>query len=126
MIIKLSQSEFSDNDDPVGFTKYEPEPFNFLTEESFERTVEITPNSTNLSFEFILSNKKHTLEREAYTFFALIGDLGGFNGAIIILPSFLMTLYSSRIFDAQLLEDLPVRKEKKKERSKVNNLRDKL
>ena len=34
-------------------------------------------------------------ERSAYTLFTLLGDFGGFQGAIIIFPSFLMSFYSS-------------------------------
>ena len=41
-----------------------------------------------------LADKVRTSERESYTFMALLGDFGGFNDGIIILPAFLMTLYN--------------------------------
>ena len=87
-----------------------------MVEESTTLTIDTTNNATDLfSVEFILSNKKHILERQVYTLFALIGDFGGFNGAIIIFPSLFMSFYSSSLFHASLLEDLPVRQAKKKE-----------
>ena len=33
-----------------------------------------------------LANKMMTAERSKYTFFVLLGDVGGFNGAIMIFP----------------------------------------
>ena len=45
-----------------------------------------------------LSQNKYIYERSAYTFFSMIGDIGGFNGAIIILPTFLMAIYSERMY----------------------------
>ena len=52
------------------------------------------------------------MEREAYTVFTLIGDVGGFNGAIIILPAFLMSFYSERMFQSAIAKEVPVRKKK--------------
>ena len=41
-----------------------------------------------------LADKVRTSERESYIFMALLGDFGGFNDGIILLPAFLMTLYN--------------------------------
>ena len=49
----------------------------------------------------------------------LIGDFGGFNGAIIILPSLFMNWYSSKMFDAAIAQEIPTKKRSK--RSKKNN-----
>ena len=59
-----------------------------------------------------LDDKIIKMEREAYTLFTLIGDVGGFNGAIIILPAYLMSLYSERMFQSALAKEVPVRKKK--------------
>ena len=45
-----------------------------------------------------LSANKYIYERNVYTFFSLIGDVGGFNGAIVIVPTFLMAIYSERMY----------------------------
>ena len=38
------------------------------------------------------------LERSAYTFFMLVGDLGGFAGAVMLMPTWFMAWYSSKVF----------------------------
>ena len=60
--------------------------------------------------ELHLSNKHYSHERSAYTFLALIGDFGGFNGAILLFLNALMTLYSELLFKADLIKEVPVRK----------------
>ena len=51
----------------------------------------------------------------------LIGDIGGFAGAIVIFPSFLMSWYSSKIFTASVLQEIPVDKSKKKSKKGKNS-----
>ena len=74
----------------------------------------------------LLSRKENSLERQYYTFLDLIGDFGGFFGAIVIFPPMFLSFYSSRMFGASLLEDLPVRTPKSKKRSQINQLQKKL
>ena len=65
----------------------------------------------------IQSDRKKTYERTTWTFFSFIGDVGGFNSAIIIFPSYIMSFYSSRMYQASIFKDVPVntkRKSKKK------------
>ena len=45
-----------------------------------------------------LADVRHERERQVYTIFTMIGDIGGFNGAIIIFPAFFMTHYSSLMY----------------------------
>ena len=52
----------------------------------------------NLSIMFELGQTQFTAERSKYTLFILLGDLGGFNGAIMILPAFLMSIYTDSMF----------------------------
>ena len=55
-----------------------------------------------IQVEFLLSENKYVYERSVYTFFSMIGDVGGFNGAIVILPTFLMTIYSERMYQGSI------------------------
>ena len=41
--------------------------------------------------------------------FQLISDLGGFQAAIMILPTFLMGHYSSRMYKSAIAQEIPVR-----------------
>ena len=68
---------------------------------------------------FQLSHNKYIYERSVYTFFSLIGDVGGFNGAIVILPTFLMAIYSERMYQGSIQSEILARKSKKSKRSKT-------
>lgn len=46
----------------------------------------------------MLSDVKKSHERRAYTLLILLGDIGGFNEAIKLLPSLFMGLYASNMF----------------------------
>ena len=61
----------------------------------------------------MLSDKQYSHERSAYTFLALIGDFGGFNGAIMVSQSLVLGIYSRLIFKAELTQEVPVRKQKR-------------
>ena len=56
----------------------------------------------------IQSDRKKTYERTTWTFFSFIGDVGGFNGAIGILPTYLMSYYSARMYQASIFNEVPV------------------
>ena len=62
----------------------------------------------------MLSDNKYFSERKAYTFFTLLGDVGGFNGAIIIFPLLLMSRYSGSMYNAAIKSEIPIRKSQKK------------
>ena len=47
----------------------------------------------------------------------LIGDIGGFNSAVLIFPTFLLSWYNKKMFSASLYEELPVKKKKSKANS---------
>ena len=59
-------------------------------------------DETTISIVLRLSANKYIYERSVYTFFALLGDVGGFNGAIIILPTFVMAIYSERMYQGSI------------------------
>ena len=64
------------------------------------------------------------MERQTYTFFTLLGDLGGFNAAIIIFPSYVMSFYSERMFQSALAGEVPIRKRKRNKKEHMQNQRD--
>ena len=47
----------------------------------------------------------------------LIGDIGGFQGAIVLIPAFLLSFYTPKMYEASLLSDMPIKKPKKRRRS---------
>ena len=63
--------------------------------------------------QFKLSNKQNTYERQSYTLFQLLGDIGGFNGAVIIVPSILMRSFSGLMFQHSIAKQVPIRKARK-------------
>ena len=66
----------------------------------------------SIEFYFRLSIKQVTYERQVYSIFTALGDLGGFNSAIMGLPAFFMSIYSECMFNQSLREEIPVRKNK--------------
>ena len=59
---------------------------------------------------FVLSEVDRTYGRQVYTVFVLLGDLGGFNAAIVIIPAFLLASYSARMFNKSISQNVPVKK----------------
>ena len=85
-------------DDYFGFLSRDPEPVNFLSVETMANNESDIESEAEFSATFMLADNKYIYERSVYTFFTLIGDVGGFNGAIIILPTFIMSIYSERMY----------------------------
>ena len=56
----------------------------------------------NVKISVVLSNALHQTERKVYSVFTMIGDIGGFNGAIIILPSYILASYSARMYSSSI------------------------
>ena len=81
----IETNEFTDNNDYIGFLSSDPEPLNFMSFQ--EDNVNEPPHpQTQFSIQFTLSQTHTTYTRKVYTFMTLIGDIGGFNGAIFLLP----------------------------------------
>ena len=106
----LAPNEFISHEDSIGLFESEPEPIKFFSLEQ-TTTPSIIPalketdgfSKASIVYEIALSNQKFEHERKFYTLMILIGDLGGFQGAIIILPAFLMSFYAPKMFEASLL-----------------------
>jgi len=60
--------------------------------------------------QLLLGREIMSSERASYTFFTVLGDVGGFNGAIVILPSFLMSFYSQQMYNKSVAAETPIRR----------------
>ena len=81
----------------------DPEISTFLSFDSEKKIeTENIENEAEIIVEMVLSKHKYTYERSVYTIFTLIGDIGGFNGAIVILPTLLMAMYSERMYQGSI------------------------
>ena len=84
-------NEHTDNHDSFGFLSGASEPYSFMSVDSLEKQIDISTDFlSHFEIRLELADVKYESERQVYTFFTLIGDIGGFNGAIIILPAYLM------------------------------------
>ena len=79
--------------------------------------------SVRINFE--LSDIKRTHTRKAFTWFQLLANIGGYNFTVKIIPTLLMSWYSSKMFQSSLYEELPVKKKKSKTHSQ-SSLQNKL
>ena len=69
---------------------------------------------SSVTWNLSLGRNHKEIERQVYTFMTLIGDVGGFNGAIILFPTFFMSFYSSFMFNQSIEKELPTRRTNKK------------
>ena len=67
-----------------------------------------------------LSDKDVKMERTFYSIFNLVSDIGGFNGAIIIFPSFVMSYYNASAYTRDITRQIPVRYTKRKARRRTS------
>lgn len=67
-----------------------------------------TQNYTDIQIEFSMTKKILLYEREAYTFFNLLEDFGGFTGSIIMVSSFIMSFYSERMYLKSIAQQRPL------------------
>ena len=56
-----------------------------------------------------LADIQKTYEREVYSFIAALGDFGGFNDGIVLIPAILMSFYSYKMFLKEIFALLPVK-----------------
>ena len=50
----------------------------------------------------------------------LIGDFGGFNGAIMLIPTLIMSSYSKSMFESSLEQEIPIRRADERKNNKPN------
>ena len=119
MQIELSPNKFIDNRDKLGLFKTKPEPFNFLSLEnqssigSAATSGAAYPDSQILlpqvSLEILLSDQERTYERNSYSLMILLGDIGGFYGAVYGIFYWFISWYSYKMFEAAVSSEIPVK-----------------
>ena len=120
----LAPNEFTDYTDSLGLFGTDPEPQKFFSVERYEE--QFVPFTTSLEglgvrynqdsslvlpkldIEFVLSNKLHKFERTRYNLMMLVGDLGGFNSAVALIPSFLLSFYTPKMLQKSIASKTPV------------------
>ena len=60
-------------------------------------------------------------ERVTYTVFTVLGDVGGFNGAIVIFPAFLMSYYSQQMYNKSVAAETPIRRPARRNKQKKSH-----
>ena len=86
----MAPNEFTDYNEHLGFFNSDPESVDFLSVDKEYETFDLFLDYTDETMPYL----------EVYTVFSLLGDIGGFNGAIIILPAYFMAIYSERMYNA--------------------------
>ena len=51
-----------------------------------------------------------------YTLMVLISDIGGSQEAIILIPTFFLSFYTPKMYEASVLSDMPSKKPKKEKK----------
>ena len=115
--IELSVNKFEDRSDYLGLIQSEPEPYQFFNLEKVTNDLEsrlskyFREKKTNFPFTFVLSDIEKTYEREVYSFMAALGDFGGFNDGVILIPAILMSIYTQKLFLQELFGQLRMKSE---------------
>lgn len=111
--MELSPNEFIDNNDSFGFLAPEKEPYEFLSIDKVQEKI-VYNSEPKFSLYLTISDTRYESERQVYTIFTMIGDIGGFNGAITILPAFFLAKYNSAMYIASISRDVKIRSKRKK------------
>ena len=108
--IVFDVNEFYDSNDPVGFLPSEPDTFTFLSKTSSKTVVQSDDTGLpRIEWTMRLGDNKKEISRQVYTIFTLIGDVGGFNSAIILIAAPLMSFYSNHIYKQSIQAEIPVK-----------------
>ena len=59
-----------------------------------------------------LHNIERVYERQSYTFMMMVGDIGGFNSAVIVVPTLFMSYYSSLMYQYEVTSEIPIKKKR--------------
>ena len=105
------QNELALYDGKIGFLDEEGDPQTFLSIESYEKVYFEEPagelkDYPTYEFKFVMGNKKAYYTREAYTFFELLGDFGGFNDSILMIVGLLTSFYGSQMYQAAIAKEI--------------------
>ena len=119
---------FLSYEDQTGFIPFlpSPDPVTFFTAtrpETIinERTVGL--NAPRATIRFELSDQKYTHTRRFYTINTLFISAGSFSYGISMIPIYIMSYYASNLYQASLLEQLPVKRRRSKNSKKGSSPR---
>ena len=74
-----------------------------------------------LEIEMVLSDKLYKFERARYNLLMLAGDLGGFNSAMTLIPSFILSFYTPVMLQGSIASKTASQlNARKKNRSKID------
>ena len=68
-----------------------------------------------------LHNIERVYERQSYTFMMMVGDIGGFNGAVIVVPSLFMSYYSSLMYQYEVTSEIPIKKKRSRKQKRFEH-----
>ena len=94
--VDLALNEFIGNDNWLGLFPTDPKEVEFLSIESIDKRENVDGSFTDITIN--LSDKKWTHERQVYDLMMLVGDFGGFNAAITVIPALIMSYFSEIMF----------------------------
>ena len=93
----MDVATFKDTKDRIGLLASEPEEQSFFMLSQPE-VKDINLEESAIEITVMLRNTRKGFERQAFTFFALLGNVGGFNAAIVMLAAYPMSFISERMF----------------------------
>ena len=68
-----------------------------------------------------LHNIERVYERQSYTFMMMVGDIGGFNGAVIVIPTLFMSYYNSLMYQYEVTSEIPIKKKRSRKQKKFEH-----
>ena len=71
-----------------------------------------------IGVDILLDFTFKSINRSTYSVLDFFGDVGGFNGAMVLLPTYLMSYFTSMMYKWAITEELPI---KKKENAPTQN-----
>ena len=101
----------------VGFTQPDEIEGQYLTVEDKAMQIIDSEYLYHSELVLVLSEKFYEHERQVYSFFQLIADLGGYNSAIMMLPSLLMSHYNQIMYHHSIAQETAVSSQKKPKRN---------
>ena len=113
ILFELGPNQFEDFRDIIGFFRTDPEEHVFFQIEK-ENVDKISPyKRTETRVKIELSDLFRSQERQVYTFITLMGDVGGFNGAVLVFPTIIMAYLSERMYHKEIAGEIPVKDDDK-------------
>ena len=68
-----------------------------------------------------LHHLERVYERQSYTFMMMVGDIGGFNGAVIVIPTLFMSYYNSLMYQYEVTSEIPIKKKRSRKQKRFEH-----